>query len=286
MQLTQENINREGAYKKMHDFLKFLRSFQINNFDCMIPVSSPKGFGKSTTCIQLAKRFMEKYHDKDFSFNRNVAYSNADVTEKLGKMEKYEVLVCDEALDFAQASDWNKRESKQLKKIFGKIRTKHLIVFFAIPNFWWLDAKYRETFSTFRLHQIDRGYVIVYRPNLADGIVDRWDKKFFENVRFHSYGSKLNQALRTYRKHPSYYGEFAIPKLPDPLYENYQKVRDQNIFDNEDETDSSSLACLAFNLNKHHNFTQKEIAEAMKPTTVHPATISRWIKKVQEKYKK
>ena len=40
---------------------------------------------------------------------------------------------CDEAVRFASSEDWNKKESKELKKTLAQVRTKHLLFILCFP---------------------------------------------------------------------------------------------------------------------------------------------------------
>ena len=234
----------KGSYPKLNEFVDVLRGMQKKeDFDCLIGVSGFKGFGKSTFSIQCSRRYVKKYIGNKFDLSEYTAYSNEDVLKKVENLPKNSPLSCDEAVNFAMSTDWAKAESKRLKKIFTKIRTKHLIIFFNIPDLWWLDKKYRENMMTIWIHIIKKGYVMVSLPNLAPAVEDRWHKswllKAFKRKHWHFF-SDHEKMVRILRKYPCYYDEFTFPKLPERLYKKHMELREKRMLDDIIETVSKS----------------------------------------------
>jgi len=229
----------EGSYPKFNAFVEMLRGMQMKeDFDCLVGVSGFKGFGKSTFSIQSSRKYVGKYFDEKFNLGKYTAYTNEDVFKKADELNTYSPLSCDEAVNFAMGEDWNKAENKRLKKLFTKIRTKHLIFFFNIPDLWWLDKKYRENMMTVWIHIVKKGHVMLALPNLAPAIEDRWDRnwliKAFKKQHWNFF-SDTEKMMKILRKYPCYYDEFTFPKLPERMYQEHLKLREQRMFDDTSE---------------------------------------------------
>ena len=167
-----------GSYSKFNVFIRLIyRLITVEDLDCFIGVSGFKGFGKSSFSIGSCKRYVENYLHLPFGIKdvkTYTAYSNQDVQNHVRDLPDYSPLACDEAVNFAMGEDWMRSENKELKKVLSKIRTKHLLLFFNIPDLWWLDAKYRENMMTIWIHIVKKGYVICSLPNLSPGLEDHW----------------------------------------------------------------------------------------------------------------
>lgn len=225
----------EGSYPKLNEFVEMLRGMQKQeDFDCLIGVSGFKGFGKSTFSIQTSRRYVKKYKKEKFSVGEYTAYTNEDVFKKVDELESYSPLSCDEAVNFAMGEDWNKAENKRLKKLFTKIRTKHLIFFFNIPDLWWLDKKYRENMMTIWIHITKKGHVMLALPNLAPAIEDRWNRdwliKAFKKQHWNFF-SDMEKMMKILRRYPCYYDEFTFPKLPERMYQEHLRLREERMLD-------------------------------------------------------
>jgi len=223
-----------GSYAGLNRFIKLLRTMQIEeDLDCMIGVSGFKGFGKSTFSIGCAKRIVEGVLKQKFRIQEYTAYSLQDTLRMANTLPDYSPLVCDEAVNFAMGEDWMISEHKHLKRVMAKIRTRHLIFFFNIPDLWWLDKKYRENMMTVWIHIIEKGKVIMALPNLVPALEDRWNRdwllKKFRKIHWNFF-SDPNIIMRILRKYPCYFDEFAFPKLPQPLYRQHIKLREEQIF--------------------------------------------------------
>lgn len=260
MILREENIDKatktnqifiQKKYSGIQAFVTVLRALLIKeDMDALIGVSGFKGMGKSTFSIQVARLYFKNYlPDKKFVLEKSVAYSFDDVLRVIDENEPYTPIVCDEAVNFAMAEDWSKAESRKLKKIFAKVRDKHHIFFFNIPNMWWLDRKYRESMMTVWTHILKKGYAVISLPNLAPGIDDVWHKDFlrkrFQKVHF-SFFSDVDDIMKIFRKYPCYFDEFTFPKLPEKLYEKHLELRNAQSTDTFDESDA--MRRLAFKL--------------------------------------
>lgn len=132
---------------------------------------------------------------------------------------------CDEAVRFAATFDVNKVESKELKKLFTVIRPRRLWIFFNIPQFQWIETKYREAMSSFWLRMIERGTGVVFEKNKGE-VLDHYSLKEMEqimgNVKFFTPMEKIKRNLM---RHPCYFDMFKFPELDQDIYDEYELVR-------------------------------------------------------------
>ena len=160
----------------------------------------------------------------------SIAYDNEDVKNKIYDLPPYSVVHADEGLRFLMASDWNRSENKELKKIVGQCRTKHLIFLICIPNFSWVDKKYRNDMCNYWLRLVSRGKAIVSIPNLGE-VVDPWDLKLFStylgNYTHLSTYEQINERVKKLKKHPNVRDIINIPKVSKCLYDYYLEYRDR-----------------------------------------------------------
>lgn len=236
---TEELDIAEGSYQGMNNFITFVRLLKKNDYDCFAGVSSIKGFGKSTFTIIAARNYYNKFlrpqEGKRFGIKEletYIGYDEDDVYKKATlALPPYSPLVCDESVNFAMAEDWSKTASKSMKKMFAKIRTKHLSIYFNIPEFFWLDSKYRNTMVSIWLLIIKKGYVIAFLPDLRPQ-QDHWHTKEFMEIPKYTFvdllsPTKFQKVLNAYRKHPCFFDGFAFPKLDDRLYNAYEEIRNR-----------------------------------------------------------
>jgi len=159
----------------------------------------------------------------------SIAYDNEDIREKIYNLPPYSVVHADEGLRFLMASDWNKSENKELKKIVGQCRTKHLIFLICIPSFSWVDKKYRNDMCNYWIRLVMRGTAIISVPNLGE-VVDPWDMKLFSKY-LGSYThistiEEIEKRIKKLLKHPNVRDRINIPKVSKALYKYYLEFRD------------------------------------------------------------
>jgi hypothetical protein len=158
--VIQELLNEEGkkyfeqrmetrGYNVFRHFVKHLLYRNLANYDSMILITAEKGAGKSSAAIMLAREWCRLLGIK-FSPVRHIAYNNADVLTKIDMLEKFEPIVCDEAIRFASSEDWAKKSNKQLKKKLAQVRTKHLLYILCFPlKIYKLEKTYLESYANY-----------------------------------------------------------------------------------------------------------------------------------------
>ena len=273
--------------------LHFFRRLQANNYDVLTIVTGPKGTGKSSSTIYLARRYNQlfgfmcpkcgamfyknsydmkivdgksvfyipekvlngkvqcpykyKLNIKDnkkeidsgcghvFDYKDRkipkwesktfVCYDNKDIVDKIFSLPDYAPIVADEAVKAASAQNWNKSDAKELKDLFTVIRPRRFLMFFNLPEFTWLDHKYREGMSSFWLRIVDRGIAVLFEKDKGES-KDKYHLKELEalmgTVKFFTSTEKVGAKLK---KHPCYFDTLSIPMLPDNVYDDYELYR-------------------------------------------------------------
>ena len=296
------------SYEKINLLVGLLRKFQEQDLDMLIPITAPKGMGKSSLAIQLARFFVEKHLNQSFGvaeLKKYIAYNNADVYEKVHSLPDYSPLICDEAVRFAMGEDWGKVENKELKKLFAQMRTKHLIVFFCLPRFARLDSKYREDFSTMWIRILERGHAVIFQPDLSE-VPDAWHmKEMAEKMGRIGWFSDINNVVKKLRRHACYYDDFIFPPVPAELYKAYMEIRNEAVFTETKEVGklgkSEIVSFAVFNLMNNWKDIKQAIdnSKMKRPTydileqtifcnplnklpTVKNTTLKNWEKKISE----
>lgn len=250
---------------------------------------------------------------KKFNFKKYLAYDNEEIMEMVYKdLPPYSPIIADEAVNFMMGEDWNTKESKKLKKLFAVMRTKHLVVFANIPRFGWLDSKYREDMATFWLRIIKRGLAVMSIPDLGE-TNDAWHLKYFQdllgNYNFFTPAGIIKDKVNKLKyKHPSVIDVIELPKVPDVIYEEYLKIRNEKAFsrrqeDNENINQKDYAKWLVYNLINNYDDFMKDIDKTRfnKPTTkviannllkglndkdiVSYSTVSNWNNEIKNKVK-
>lgn len=236
-----------GSYQGLNDFVTLLRGFQVkDDLDALIGVSGFKGFGKSTFSKQVIIRYVEKYMNiKKFTptmLEKYTAYTKEDLFKMLDELPEYSPIDADEAVNFAMGEDWMKSGNKKMKKVMAKIRNKHHLFFFNIPDLWWLDKKYRENMMTIWAHIIKKGNVIISVPNTAPGVEDRWDRPWLQKAFTKdpiNYFTPLENIMKRIRKYSCYYDEFPFPKLDEEIYKKHLELRNAKTLETPEDDDSN-----------------------------------------------
>jgi len=182
-------------------------------------------------CYLLGIRFDEKKH---------IVYSNMQVIDAIDNLPNFSPILCDEAIDFASAQNWNKAENKKLKIKLGKVRTKHMFFILCWP---WkinkLDKIYFESYVNYWLDLYKRGKGVVFVKDL-NPISDPWKLDYFKKLGSFNEFTPESTIRKIYLKHPNFWNTISIPKPSDEFYGRYLKVRESNVYHKSDIKDSLS----------------------------------------------
>lgn len=218
--------------RRFTNFVIFCLERNKANFDTMILLTGTKGGGKSSTAIQLSRAWCKLLGIR-FSPARHIAYNNSDVMNKCDSLNKFEPLIADEAIRFASSENWNKAENKDLKMKLGQIRTKHLFYILCFPlNISKLDKTYLNDYVNYWIHLFVRGKGVLFikDENVA---LDPWNLKALERIGSWNEFTEPAQIEKKLSTHPNYWTTVSIPKVPTPVYEQYLKVREYNVYNDD-----------------------------------------------------
>lgn len=220
------------AYENMKKFVRLLRYNQEADLDVIVAVTGRKGTGKTSFSIQCVREYIREYFgESSLDIRKYMAYDNDEVLDKVFNLPEYSPIIADEASRFAMGEDWNKAESKEMKKIMAQVRTRHLIVFLCLPEFLWLDKKYRDDMVTHWAWIPTREHSMIFEPNDNPGEPDVWDLKKFAKAGYLSKWTPIEKIVRVVSKNKCFKFDVQFPKVPAPLYERYLKLRDQKILE-------------------------------------------------------
>lgn len=227
----EKTVQRSGFYV-FKDFVKHLLYRNIANYDSMILLTSDKGTGKSSAAMMLAREWCKLLGIR-FNPERHIAYNNADVSRKIDLLNDFEPLICDEAIRFASAADWGKKENKELKKKLGQVRTKHLLYILCYPlKIEKMQKEYLESYVNYWIDLFGRGTGAIYVKD-KNPSQDAWRINSFKDVGSYTEFTSLHQVHEKLKKHPNYWQLIKFPKPPEWLYKRYLLVREKNVYDDE-----------------------------------------------------
>lgn len=220
------------GYHIFREFVKMLLFRNIANYDSMVLLTSDKGTGKSSAAIMMGREWMRLLGLR-FSPQRHIAYSNSDVMNKIETLNHFEVLILDESVRFASASDWSRRENKELKKKLAQIRTKHLLFILCFPlKIYKLDKTYTESYVNYWCDLFSRGQGALYVKD-RNPVMDSWRFKEFGQVGSYTEFTDLSKVEKALKKHPNFWEIIKFPKPPGWLYRSYLSVREANVYDDD-----------------------------------------------------
>ena len=239
--VIQELLIEEG--KKYHDkgitkrgyfifreFVKYLLYRNIANYDSMVLITSVKGSGKSSAAIMMAKEWCRLIGIK-FNPKRHIAYTNADLMHKIDTLEKFEPIIADEAVRFANAADWAKKENKEVRKKLAQVRTKHHLFILAYPlKIQRIETNYLNSFVNYWIHLSARGQGAAFVPNM-NPTAEPWGIKAFMKLGSYTEFTNTEKINSILKKHPNFWTAIKFPKPPKWLYDKYLLVREKNVYD-------------------------------------------------------
>lgn len=154
-----------------------------------------------------------------------IAYDNADVVDKLFTLPNYAPIVADEAIKFAAGHSHNKADSKALKEIMAVVRPKRFLMLLCIPEFSWLDSKYREGMSSFWLRMIERGVGVLFEKDKGESKEKYHIKELDKIMGTVKFFTPMEKIKKNIKKHPCYFDMIKFPDLPEKIYNDYELVR-------------------------------------------------------------
>jgi len=292
---------KKMSYENFNKLIEYFRKWQEADLFPIIAVTGPLGQGKSSFSIECAKNYVKRYFNENwFKCKKYIAYDNEEVLEKYYSLDEFSPLIADEAARFAMGEDWNRFENKQLKKLTAQIRPRHLLFFLNLPNFIWLDSKYRDELVSMWVWIPTRGYAVVFMPDNNPSIKDRWHLKELGKYKKRiTPFTDIDKVHHLVKNNPCLFDIVKFPKVPEDIYEVYLKIRNEKTFEENEEKflnqkDIGRIMCYnirtrwpmileTVNKSPRNYPTHPLIADAFlrHPVTqkpiVTPATIRKWI---------
>lgn len=220
---------KTNAYSQLDSFVEYLLVRNIANFDSMVLLTSLKGTGKSSMAIQIGRRWC-KLLGKKFDPNRNMAYTNAQVMDRIDNLNSFDVLIPDESANFALATEWAKKENRALRIKLAQVRTKHLLFILCFPmKIEKMEKTYLESFVNYWGDLFDRGKAAVYVRD-KNPAHDSWRIKDFKDLGSYTEFTNTEKVKSVLSRHPNYWFCLNAPKVPELIYNKYLKTREYNVY--------------------------------------------------------
>jgi hypothetical protein len=227
-----EKTSEERGHNVFRFFMEYLLYRNLANYDSMILLTSEKGTGKSSAAIMMA-RYWCSLLGITFNPKRHIAYNNSDMMRKIALLNKFEPIVADEAVRFALAAEWAKKENKELKKKLAEVRTKHLLFILCFPlKIQKVEKNYLESFTNYWVDLYARGKGAIYVKD-KNPVNDTWRMKDFKNVGSYTEFTSAEQIRDKLKKHPNFWKMIKFPKPSKKLYDKYLAVREKNVYDDQ-----------------------------------------------------
>jgi len=123
-----ENYVRKG-HNVFKLFVEYLLRRNLANYDSMLLLTALKGGGKSSASISIAREWCRLIGIK-FDPERHIAYNNADMMNKISKLNSFEPIIADESIRFACVSgDTFIKTETGYKKIKSLVNKKNFKVY-------------------------------------------------------------------------------------------------------------------------------------------------------------
>jgi len=140
---------------------------------------------------------------------------------------------CDEAIRFASSADWAKKENKELKKKLAQVRTKHLLYVLCFPlKIDKVEKNYLESFVNYWIDLFARGVGAMYVKD-RNPVNESWRMRDFKGMGSYNEFTSSARVEKILKKHPNFWKVIKFPKPPKWLYDRYLKVREKNIYDDD-----------------------------------------------------
>ena len=98
-------------------------------------------------------------------------------------------------------------------------------MFFNVPEFTWLDSKYREGMATFWLRSIERGVSFIFEKDKGESKEKFHMKEMEKMMGVVKYMTNMEKIKRNLHRHPCFFDMIHFSELPESIYEEYELVR-------------------------------------------------------------
>lgn len=244
--------SKKPTYLGLKTFISLAVRRNSDKFDTFLGVTGDKGTGKSNLSIVIARDYVKLMNKKmntnlKFDIEENVVYSDdpEEIFNKVDSLPLYSCIVFDEAARIILGEDWNSRNSKQLKKMWAEIRTKHLLVVFALPfTMSDVDKKYRNSLFNYWIECPLRNFGLLFEKTR----LGFFDGSIYNEIGTISYSDSLNEerkkkaetnALYKIKRIPSFMGVVRWIEIPEPMRTKYYELRDRAVYEKADKEETT-----------------------------------------------
>lgn len=188
--------------------------------------------GKSSFAILLAREWC-KLLGIPFSTRHHMAYSNAQVQERIDNLSRFSPLISDESVNFASASEWAKLENRELRKKLAQVRTRHLLFILCWPmKVNKIEKTYLDSFVNYWIHVIRRGVGAIFVKDI-NPVTDSWRLSLFRDLGGFTEFTGVDKIKKKLSSHPNFWYIITVPKPSEEFYKRYLAVRETNIYNTE-----------------------------------------------------
>ena len=204
--------------------------------DNHVALCGGEGDGKS----QMGYQLIQEFHEANFWDNVVYTGNPQELTDKYANLQRRSIMVLDEALNSISRLDWNNAEVKAMVKFFRTIVRKE-----KTSTWVYLCQLLRDMHGFWRNHRctwlIEMGVREFYDPScngvfvlqrnrvpFLTGKRDVWLLDSQETIwleRMTKGRLSGEDYANLLRGHPYYFGEMNVGKLPDRIWEQYEKNR-------------------------------------------------------------
>lgn len=225
-------LSKGQKYKVFKYFVRYCLYRNLANFDTMLLLTGDKGTGKSSFAIMLAREWCSLL-GISFSTKYHIAYSNAQVQERIDNLPRFHPLISDEAVNYASAAEWAKVENRDLRKKIAQVRTRHLFYILCWPmKVGKIEKTYLDSFVNYWIHIIKRGVGAIFVKDI-NPYTDAWRLNIFKELGGFTEFTGIDKVKKKLMGHPNFWYIITAPKPSEDFYKRYLVIREKNIY-NED----------------------------------------------------
>ena len=185
--------------------------------------------GKSSFAIMLAREWCSLL-GISFSAKHHIAYSNAQVQERISNLPRFHPCISDEAVNYAAAAEWGKIENRELRKKIAQVRTRHLFFILCWPmKVNKIEKTYLDSFVNYWIHIIRRGVGAIFVKDI-NPVTDAWRLSLFKELGGFTEFTGVDKIKKKLMGHPNFWYIITAPKPSEDFYKRYLVIREKNIY--------------------------------------------------------
>jgi len=140
-----------------------------------------------------------------FNPNKFIAYTTAQMEDKIDNLERFMPLIGDESVNFCTSENWSKKENKHLKLKLAQIRTKHFFFILCFPlKITKVDKTYLDSYVNYWIDLFSRGRGALYVRSLSPAL-ESWRITDFKELGNYNEFTSAEEVAKKLSKHPICY---------------------------------------------------------------------------------